>query len=158
MIQPSMQRKPSRSSGFTVVEVVVALTIASIGLLGLSSAMATGAKLQGRTEQFAAASRAARLVHERMHGGDLDARFDEFQAAPTLEIDSLRVTVTFPEQVLIDAIGGPVPAQWRYRDTDLDGEVERDDDASSRASLVPVAVEVTWQGGELRTFFLVTER
>lgn len=152
-----MPARPSRR-GSMVVEVMIALTVATVGLLGLTTAMTTGARLQQRTADYGLASRTLRAVHERMHTGDLDQRFAEYEAQPTFEVDRVQVTVSFPEQLIVDAIGGPVPATWRYRDTDADGQVELDPAAASRASLLPVTVDLTWAGGEMSSSFLVTER
>jgi hypothetical protein len=141
-----------------VVEVLIALTVATMALLGLTSAMTAGSKLQQRTADYALASRTMREIHERLHTGNLDQRFVEFEATPTFDVERVTVTVSFPEQLLVDAIGGPVPAGWRYRDVDADGEVEQNVAAPSRASLLPVEVVLTWTGGEMRSSFLVTER
>jgi hypothetical protein len=154
------RRVPPCSSqrGSMVVEVMIALTVATLGLLGLTTAMTAGARLQQRTADYGLASRTLRAVHERMITGDCDQRFAEYQATPTFEVDRVQVEVSFPEQLLIDTIGGPVPATWRYRDTDGDGQVDLDTSATERASLLPVSVVLTWHGGEMRSSFLVTER
>jgi hypothetical protein len=106
-------------------------------------------------------SRASRLVsgvHERVHSGDIDARHQGYVAAPMFEDDGMTVEVSFPEQLLIDAVGGAVPAAWRYRDLDADGQVELNPASTSLASLLPVSVIVRWTGGVMRANFLVTER
>lgn len=146
------------TAGYTVVEVLVGLTVATLALLGLTGAMTAGSKLQVQTADYALANRALRFVHERMHTGSLDQRFAEFEAEPSFEIDRVQVEVSFPEQVLVDAIGGPVPADWRYRDGDGDGHVELNVASAARASLVPVSVTLVWNGGEMRSSFMVTER
>jgi len=146
------------SGGFTLLEVIVAVTIFVIAFLGLASAMTAGSQLQIRTEEYALASRAVRQVHERLHGGDIDGQVAAFKATPVFDFGPLTVEVEFPEQVLIDAIGGPVSADWRYRDLDADGQVDLDTLSTSQASLVPVSVTVTWANGEMRSTFLATQK
>jgi prepilin-type N-terminal cleavage/methylation domain-containing protein len=150
--------RPKAARGFTLVEVLVALTVSVIALLGLTSAMTAGSKLQIRTEEYALASRAIRQVHERLHSGSIDARVAELLADPVYRVGPLTVAVEFPEQLLVDAIGGPVPAGWRYRDADGDGQVELDPLATALTSLVPASVTVTWAKGEMRSTFLATEK
>lgn len=154
------RRLPPRSScrGSLLVEVLIGLTVATVGLLGLTSAMTAGARLQQRTADYGLASRTLREVHDRLHAGNLDLRYAEYRATPTFEVDRVQVQVSFPEQLLVDTIGGPVPATWRYRDTDADGQVDLDTTAASRASLLPVTVVLTWSGGSMTSSFLVTER
>lgn len=146
------------TNGFTMVEVVVAMTVAAIALMAFTSTMAAGSRLQIQTQRYALASSAIRQAHERLHSGDIDARVAEYMADPVFAFGPHTVSVEFPEQVLIDLIGGPVPVGWRYRDIDADGQVDLNPLAPSRASLVPVSVTVTWANGEMNSNFLVTER
>ena len=136
----------------------MAVTVFVIAFLGLASAMTAGSQLQIRTEEYALASRAVRQVHERLHGGDIDTHVADYKANPIFDFGPLTVEVEFPEQVLIDAIGGPVSTDWRYRDLDADGQVDLDTLSTSQASLVPVSVTVTWANGEMRSTFLATQK
>lgn len=148
----------SASRGFTVVEICVALTLCTIAVLGLSAAMKAGSDLQVRTEEYSQANRAISTVHERMNSGDVDLQYDAFRANPVYPYGQVTVEVSFPEELLLEVIGGPVPGTWRYRDLDGDGEVERDASSPSLTSLVPVSVLATWSKGEMRSRFVVTEK
>ena len=58
-----MNRHPvNRAGGFTVVEVVIAICILSIGILGLAGTAASVTRMVGRSQQYA---KAASLAQER---------------------------------------------------------------------------------------------
>ena len=145
-------------SGSSLIEVTIGMTIAVVGILGLMASVTTGSQLQEQTQHFGQASRAVQGVHEALRNGDLDDRVAEFKATPTFDDGELTVTVSFPEQVLVDATGSAVPVGWRYRDLDADGEVDLDAGATASASLLPVSVQVSWTNGEMASTFLVTEK
>ncbi len=150
---------PKRSlRGLTLVEATVALAIAGIATMGLVSSLLAASKLQQKTQEFGLAHRTIRQVHEQIRNGDLDARFNEFLAAPVFFNGPLRVEVSFPEEILTDVLGTAVPNTWRYRDTDADGDVDLDLTAGDAASLLPVRVTVTWDQAVMSSSFLVTEK
>lgn len=154
----STGRENTQRRAFTLVEICVSLAVFTIAVLGLSAAMTSGSRLQVRTEEYALANRSIEEVHERMHSGDIDAQVASFKAAPVYEKGPLTVEVAFPEQMLVDRIGAPVPDSWRYKDLDADGQVDLNPTATSLATLVPVSVLVHWTGGEMRSSFFVTEK
>lgn len=146
------------NTGFSLVEVMMALVVSALGVMGLLGSMTAGAELQQDTQEYGQASRAARQVRENMRNGELDTRVAEYKNNGTFEVGPITVEVRFPEQVLVDMLGGPIPAGWRYRDLDGDGEVELDPAPTAEASLVPVSVVTSWNSGQMTTSFLVTER
>ena len=151
--------RPKRSiRGLTMVEATVALAIAGIATMGLVSSLLASSKLQQKTQEFGLAHRTIRQVHEQIRNGDLDERFNEFLAAPVFFNGPLRVEVSFPEEVLTDVLGTAVPTTWRFRDTDMDGDVDLDLVAGDAASLLPVRVTVTWDQAVMSSSFLVTEK
>lgn len=157
-MSPRRRNASSSQIGFTLVEICISLAILTVSVLGLSAAMKAGSDLQIRTEEYARANRAIIQVHERMHSGNIDNQFESFLAEPVYSAGSLTVEVSFPELLLTDSIGGPVPVEWRYKDVDADGQVDLNPAATSLASLVPVSVVVTWARGEMRSSFLATEK
>lgn len=144
-------------AGFSLVEAMTALVAATIGALGLLASTTAGSKLQTQTEQYGRAARAIARVHETLRNGDLDARVAELRAAPSFELGEIALEVTFPEALLTNTLATPVPATWRYRDLDGDGQVELDAAATAESSLVPVAVTASWESGSMRSTFVVTE-
>lgn len=144
-------------AGFSVVEVCVALVVIVVGVLGILGSVTAGTKLQEQTRDYGRASRAVQTVHEELRRGDLDDRVAALMAEPSFRNGPIELEVEFPEQTLVDLIGGPVPEGWRYRDADGDGAVELDPAATATTSLVPVTVVARWNGGEMRSSFLVTE-
>lgn len=159
MPETALSRGAARSdSGFTLIEVCLAMTIAAVAIGGLMAAAVSADRLQVQTRSYGLASRSFQQLHESFREGDLDARVAELKAAPDIELGTVTLTVSFPEQLLVDQLGAPVPAGWRYRDLDGDGEVELDAASTADSSLVPVSVEARWAGGVLRSRFLVTEK
>lgn len=154
--QGSKISKPQ--AGFTLVELCIALTIAVISTFGLIGSMLSGSKLQQQTQEYGRANRAIQQVHESLRNGDLDERIQELKNDPEFEVGTILVEVSFPEQNLIDLLGTPVPADWRYRDLDNDGDVELVPGVADGASLVPVEILTSWTGGELTSSFMVTEK
>lgn len=148
----------SKAAGFTLVEVLVSLVIAVIAVMGLVASVTAGSQLQQQTRAYGQAQRAVQQVHESLRDGNLDGVVAAYQAAPTFQVGAVTVTVQFPEEVLVDVLGGPVPVGWRFRDLDADGEVDLDPAVTFSASLLPVRVLSTWSGGQARSSFLVTER
>jgi hypothetical protein len=144
--------------GSSLVEVCIALTIAVISIFGVMGSLISGSQLQQQTQEYGRANRAIQQIHETLRNGDLDARVAEYKADADFDLGPISVQVRFPEQVLIDLLGGPVPVGWRYRDVDNDGEVDLDLGSTARASLVPVLVRTNWVGGELNSNFMVTQK
>lgn len=151
-------RSRARTAGFTLIEVTVGLVVAMITILGLFSTLSASSSLRRQSRDFADACRAVQVVHESLRRPDLDAQVADYLAAPNFTLGEMEVEVRFPEEVLVDLLGGPVPAAWRYRDLDGDGTVELDPGSLETSSLVPVSVLVRWARGEMQSTFWVTER
>ncbi|MFT5198414.1 MAG: prepilin-type N-terminal cleavage/methylation domain-containing protein [Planctomycetota bacterium] len=147
-----------QQAGFTLVELCIALTIAVISTLGLMGSMLSGSKLQQQTQEYGRANRAIQQVHETLRNGDLDDRIAEYKADPVFALGPITVAVSFPAQNLIDLLGTPIPVDWRYQDTDNDGDVDLVAGVADGPSLVPVEVLTTWTGGQMSSSFMVTEK
>lgn len=144
--------------GFTLIETLIALVVATISIIGVLVSLGNGVQLQQQTGGYEAANRAIAEIHATLRSGDLDARVADFQSTPTQTIGGVDVRVSFPEQLLVDVLGTAVPVGWRYRDLTADGEVDLDPAATATVSLVPVSVTAVWAKGSMRTSFFLTER
>lgn len=147
----------TRSSGFTLIEVMIAMTVVTIASTGLLGAIGTGANLQQQNHAYSEAQRATRQVHESLRSGDLATHVAEFRQNPEFKSGDIRIEVRFPAQPLVDVLGRPIPDDWRYRDADNDGNVELNAASTARALLLPVEVTARWSGGEMKTSFLILE-
>ena len=137
---PGPARKSSRSSGMTMVEIVVAILIITVGLLGAAGVTAKCSDLQRSTNAYVEAQNTARDVLERIRKGNLVAQFQAFSAAPDFVQQGQQVEVRFPEDLLVRILGAAVPATARFRDTNGDGEVDLNAASAEPASLLPVRI------------------
>lgn len=145
------------SSGFTLIEVMIAMTVVTIASTGLLGAIGTGANLQQQNQAYSEAQRATRQIHEGFRNGDVATQVQGFLENPEFNSGDVRVEVRFPTQPLVDVLGEAIPDDWRYRDADNDGDVELNVASTARALLLPVEVTVRWSGGEMTTSFLILE-
>lgn len=133
--------KPLRS-GMTMVEILVALSILAVGLLSAATVAVQCGDLQRSTNDYIKAQNTSRDVLERIRNGDLVAQFQAFRAAPTFVQEGQQVEVSFPEELLVEILGGAVPATARFRDANGDGEVDLNAAATEAASLLPIRITV----------------
>lgn len=148
---------PTSQAGLTLVEVLMGLVLLVVGIGSVMVASLRCSDLRETTAEHGRARHACRDVIEQLRA-DLLTTFQARKAQPTSTVGDLQVTVTFPVAVLVQALGGGVPATARFRDLDSDGEVDLDGTSTEVTSLLPVRVAV--QHGPLRmtTTALVADR
>lgn len=90
-----MMRAPIRSGGFTLIEVLVTMFVAAIGLLAVAGLQAMSKKFNYDAVQRTAASGLAQSMVETLRGnpGQLDAYVTNDASAVTAGVDCAAVTV-----------------------------------------------------------------
>lgn len=144
--------------GYTLLEIMVSIVVVVVAALGILMSLTSGVRLQQQTGDYAIANRAIAEVHATLRDGDLDTRIAEFKAAPITTIQNVSVEVRFPQQQLVDMLGTSIPAGWRYRDLNSDGDVDLDPSATLGRSLVPVTITARWGSSAMDTRFFLTEQ
>ena len=114
-------------------------------------------QLQQTTAQYAQAHHTSRDLLEQLRGGDLATQYQAFIDDPDPVIGGQQVAIRFPEDLLVDFFGGPVPATARFRDLDADGEVDLDAAATDDASILPVRITVRQGNLRVQIEALITE-
>lgn len=158
--------------GFSLIEVVVALAVVSVGLLGFSKAILDAMVLNQTNKESGIARRAAQGILADIEGTAFDevfARYNETVADDigagdhllgVFPVEGLRLRdddadgfageIVFPDAF---SLGGQLELREDFddasfgmpRDLNLDGVVDGDDH-SADYKLLPVLVRVSWQG------------
>jgi hypothetical protein len=166
-------RAPRARLGTGMLELIFAIALLLVGLLGYSRALAETAELEDQYRETAIATDAARTVLEAINAAPFDevyARFNSDTAdnaglsgpAPgnLFHVDGLRLVpgdadgnqgeIVFPTQ---DSGGAlelredlNLPDLGMPRDLNFDGNVDGNDHAGDYR-LLPVLVRIQWQGG-----------
>jgi hypothetical protein len=180
MIYRSRRLRAARSRlGTGMLELLFAIAVILVGLLGYSRTLAETAELEDANRETAIATDAAREVVEALNGAPFEELFARFNAdtgddgaltgpAPgnLFTVDGLALVpgdadgnhgeIFFPtqglelrEDVVLEELGMP-------RDLDFDGIVDGNDHATDYA-LLPVRVVIQWQSaGRQREFEIRT--
>jgi type IV pilus assembly protein PilV len=90
----------STARGFTLVEVLIALTVLSLGLLGAAAALLDSLRAQRQSLQRMAAAQLVRDVSERIRANPAAARYDTAAAAAGVVEFSCRTTGCDSEQLV----------------------------------------------------------
>ena len=173
---PALHQDPSRG-GFSLVEVMVASVVLSIGVLGFTQAMIGVRREEQTSREARLATLHAQNVIESMAAVDpseIYARYNSTDAddppigeSPGAVVDlgdsglgdsNASCRVVFPEQggVLRESVDMPVLGM--PRDLNLDGVINGSDRAADYR-ILPVLVRVQWTGAsqnrvELKTLFI----
>ena len=101
-----MRRHPSSANGFTLIEVIVALVLLTIGVLGLAGVARSVARLTSESARLATATALAGARVERLRAGRCaglasgsaatGAYTEEWSADAGGAARAVRVTVTYP--------------------------------------------------------------
>lgn len=167
----SLSRQAGRTRvGSTTLELVFAIAVLLVGLLGYSRSLVGSVELGQKNRDTAVATEAARAAIEGFYGTAFDDVFSSFNADPTddpggigtapgntftvqgldlrfNDADGMHGEIFFPinagalrEDLNDDSLGTP-------RDLNLDGAVDAADHAGDYR-LLPVLVRVEWRSGE----------
>ena len=139
----SPRRARGARAGISLVETLVALVLLVIGLGNVAVTGVRCAALQRSTGDYVQAHNACRNVIEQLQNGSLVTQFQNYSAQPSFAVGDLQVQVLFPEQVLSQALGGPIPASSRFRDMNGDGQLDLNAASTDLAGLLAVRILVT---------------
>lgn len=129
--------------GIALLETLIAATLLTIGIVNAVAAALKCSQLQQSTAAYSQAHSTSRDVLEQIRNGDLAVQFAAFAANPDFTVGNQTVSVRFPEAMLVEAFGVPVPATARFRDLDADGQVDIDAASEDTVGLLPVLITVT---------------
>ena len=145
------------STGSALLDTLMGVTVLVVAILSVSGAALRSSALQQTTASYIRAHNTSRDVLEQLRNGDLEAQFQLFAATPDFDVGAQRVSVRFPEELLLETYGGAVPATARFRDVNSDGEVDLDVASTDSASLLPVRITVRQGALRLQLESLLTE-
>lgn len=146
-------------SGFTMVEVMVALVLVMIALSGYSRSLVSSMVVADTNEEVRIASEAARVWMERLQGTDFDnvwERYGHSDAAFPVSGLSARDGSQNGDVIFLDfpIIGSSnsvlredanIPALGLPRDLNADGVIDSEDHSDDYV-ILPVRVRLEWQG------------
>ena len=139
-----MSGKRRREQGFALLEVMVAIMVMLVALLGLSSLLVWNSRSQETVEQEAIVTNVLRSVAERVRGAPFTACAATYQdfAFGIDELDGDGTITVFLDETdnSSDALSLGLP-----RDLDGDGAASNTDVSGSYA-LLPVKISVSWPG------------
>ena len=162
-------------SGITLVEIVVALTLASVGIVATASTLVKCTSLQTATRKATEDRELTREVFVKLRGSGWQAEFDAMHTRasqpststsryPTsTEASRTNTTslagdrsqaVEFPSSELSTLLRTAPAATARFVDTNADGIVDRNA-TSTEAGLLPVRVTIARTGRSVSYFSLV---
>jgi len=95
----------SGEAGFTLIEVLSATTLLVVGTLTAVTLGISCSNLQTRMRSQGTAHRAARDLLEQIRAIGPETALTQFTATPTVTVQGLQATVTFPETVSTDNFG-----------------------------------------------------
>ena len=108
MLKLLHKTNPKRSSGFTMVEVLITVVVVSIGLLGLAGLQISGLRANMGSEARSKATIAANDMAERMHANPL--AIDQYDGITTAGQDcedlSIRFCSSYNDGTVTTAIDG----------------------------------------------------
>lgn len=147
---PSLQRP--RRAGFTLLEVVIAMTILIVSMGGMLSSMLASEKLGQTNEERQLAIHAAEGMIETLQGQDFNALFTTFDGR-TFEVPGLdpQPGAMVPGRIDFPGTGGVLREDvsdaglGMPRDLNADGVIDGLDH-SGDYTLLPVRIQVAWRG------------
>ena len=96
--------RPSEA-GFTLVEAIMATTLMVVGTLSAVTLGLSCSNLQTKMRTTGTAHRAARDLLEQIRSIGPETALTQFTSTPTVTVQGLQATVTFPETVSTDNFG-----------------------------------------------------
>lgn len=139
-----MPGRRRHEQGFALLEVMVAVMVLMVALLGLSSLVVWNSRSQETAEQEAIVTNVLRSVAERVRGAPFSAAAATYQdfVFGIEELDGEGQITVFVDETdnTADALFLGLP-----RDLDGDGEASNTD-VSGTYSLLPVKIAVSWPG------------
>jgi len=97
---PDLRSRRARDGGFSLVEVMVAVTIVVVGVLGLANSIVASDRLEQSTRRESVRARAVNDALEQLRNGSLVTRAQEFAAHADFTENGQKITVHFPAAVL----------------------------------------------------------
>ncbi len=171
METPTNKKGPGRAEGFSLLEVVVALAVVSVALLGFSKAILDSMVLSQMNRESGLARRAAQQVLADIEATDFSEVFARYNAYEgddlagdnlpgAFEVEGLRLLdgdadglageIVFPDDVAWDGSlhlreDSQLARLGMPMDLNLDGDVDTEDHADDY-QVLPVLVRVEWRG------------
>lgn len=142
--------RATAESGFSLVELMVAVAIIAIALVSLISVIVTNIKLDDMTRELIVATNAANLELERLRGVNYNTG-----------IRDLLVGGAYQEDFAVRGLRLLPPASDpRKKTADLPGYIDIRSEAGSDDNIVDIRVFVDWLGadGNTKTVELVSKR
>lgn len=162
-------RNASPRSGFSLLELIVALTVLVIGVGGTLGMLVANRKLGRSNREAAIAAEAAESLLERLKAAEFDVVFALYNDDPSddpagqvgpgssFEVPELAPQRDDPDgragAILFPTVGGALredvqdPFLGMPRDLDMDGEIDGDDH-SADYRILPVRVRIDWRGAD----------
>jgi type II secretory pathway pseudopilin PulG len=155
-------RTDRREAGMTLVEVIVALTLASGGVVGTVSTIVKCTTLRTATRMATEDRQLTRAVFAQLRGSSWQTNFTAMHATALLPTGSNSTTlsggsvqtVTFPASDLTTLLGAAPATGARFLDVNGDGVIDLAT-TSTQAGLFPVRVAITHGARTVKYFSLV---
>jgi type II secretory pathway pseudopilin PulG len=111
-------------TGTSLVEVMIAMTILVVGVLGLFSSYTSSRRLEQSTLSYSARVRIVNDAVERLRNGSLVTRAQEFVAQPKLIENGQTLTMQFPVATLTKDLPKYASATSPFLDVNGDGKLD----------------------------------
>lgn len=144
--------------GFTLVEVMVAVLVLAVALLGTISTVVSADALERRVSAQEAAERAASDALEKLRNGDLPTQLAFFQAHPTFTDNGLSVSVSFPASDLTTALPLLDASATCFVDANADGQFDFNVVRAASPGMLPVRIVVGTGQNQVVLHALVMKR
>jgi type IV pilus assembly protein PilV len=137
---------PIASGGFTLLEVAVALSLLTVGLLGFASLFVVNARTYERVSEDILALHSLREVAETIRGAPFGAAAKNYQSY-AFTIDDIKATGKVT--IFTDETDASADAKVLGLPRDLDGDGKAvTTNISASYYLLPVKVEASWTNAE----------
>lgn len=136
--------KPERAAeqGFTLVEVMVAVLVLAVALLGTISTVVSADALDRRVEKQEAGERAASDALEKLRNGDLPTQLAYYQAHGTFTDGGQSVTISFPSSDLAASLPQLDLTTTCFLSTGVNGQVDFNAAKAAAPGMLPVRIVV----------------
>jgi prepilin-type N-terminal cleavage/methylation domain-containing protein len=144
--------------GFTLVEVMIAVLVLAVALLGTISTVVSADALERRVTAQEAAERAASDALEKLRNGDLPTQLAFYQAHTTFTDNGQTVSISFPASELATALPLLDASNTCFLDANADGQFDFNAAKAAAPGMLPVRIVVGTGPNQVVLHALVMKR
>ena len=144
--------------GFTLVEVMVAVLVLAVALLGTISTIVSADALERRVSAQEAAERAASDALEKLRNGDLPTQLAFYKANATFTDNGQTVSISFPASDLTASLPLLDASNTCFVDVNADGQFDFNVARAAAPGMLPVRIVVGTGPNQVVLHALVMKR